>query len=129
MTRRIVCLLRDTLWRHVFQIGLVSWCFFLLSMTAYAQLPDPAAVAGSVVSIADKNALLACVYISALVAVLAVVFAWCVFRSAQLQQKQDMEVARELAIALTSLATQLNTRPCIMTAPQPANPYALKGAP
>jgi len=91
--------------------GLVSGLLFVASTTAYANVSTIAeaaigipgeAIAKSVVTVAEKSGLLACVYILAIVTCACMLLAW----------KQFATVS-ELSKNLGSLVTELNNRPCI----------------
>lgn len=104
---------------NYWRFGLATGLLCVGLTVAHAQgFPSP----DSVADLADRNAMLAAIYILACVTVASMWFAWKSFSVVQRQAEANQNVAA----AVTRLVDQLNTRPCIMVQPQPKNPNLLE---
>lgn len=121
--------------RNFWRFGLASGISLTLASIGYAQLPFPSP--DDIVQVAEKNALLAVVYVMAAVTVFTLWFAWRMYVAQQLAYKeQQVEMQRVLAKLLEAqalsnaksdrLVDALNVRPCIMTPPHAVNPNLLR---
>lgn len=123
MGRRV----RGSVWR----VGLTTSLLLVFSVAAYAQTaaaPSP----DTIVQLAERNSLLAVIYVLAFLSGLCVLFGWNMFK-ANVALQDRMVLAMEKAAAAQAaqattnarLADALNQRPCILVPPQPRNPNAL----
>lgn len=121
--------------RNFWRFGLASGILMAVASIGFAQLPFPAP--DDVVKVAEKNAMLAVIYVMAGVTVMALWFAWRMYTTQQLAYKeQQVEMQRVLSKLLEAqslsnaksdrLVDALNVRPCIMAPPQALNPHLLK---
>lgn len=117
--------------RHgVVWLGLPISLSFVGSIVAYAQtVPAP----DDVVKIAEKNALLAVVYILAVLVAGCVYVAWNMYKAMVAQHEKSLAqydklivIMEKQAAADARMAEVLNSRPCILSPPQPKNPHALE---
>lgn len=102
--------------RNYWLFGLGACALFMGSVVAYAQVtafPTPEVVA----KLADRNALLACVYIMAVVALGAIVLMWKIFSEGQKRQDTLITALQEQSIALTKFATKLDRAKCMIEEP------------
>lgn len=121
--------------RNFWRFGLASGILMAVASIGFAQLPFPAP--DDVVKVAEKNAMLAVIYVMAGVTVMALWFAWRMYTTQQLAYKeQQVEMQRVLSKLLEAqslsnaksdrLVDALNVRPCIMAPPQAPSPHLLK---
>lgn len=124
-------LMGDRVRHSVIWMGLPLSLGFVGSLVAYAQVPvpDPA----DVVRIAEKNALLAVIYVLALLVAGCVYVAWNMYKAMVAQHEKSLAqydklivIMEKQAAADARMAEVLNSRPCILAPPQPKNPHALE---
>lgn len=94
------------------RLDLLTIFFTLLtcfSGIAYAQIETINAAAGKVTDVADKNPLLAIIYICSAITIVCMYFAW---RQLEII-KESVQAQTKTSVELQRLTDALNNRPCI----------------
>lgn len=107
--------------RNLFRIGITSGVLFVLALVAKAQsVVDPTSLAKSLIDVAGKDAVVACMVILGLVSGGCLWFAWKQLSASQDQLREllkvnseQVKVNQDLATALMKFATKLDRAKCM----------------